>query len=88
MENRLEHHLGRDQMSIAINELLQNEQNHEIYFGQLLADMAELEFVKKNYKQTKELILKSYEIFLKAIKNREILLEVNNQNNLGVNDNV
>jgi len=33
IENRLEHHLGRDKMSIGINELLQNDQNYEIYFG-------------------------------------------------------
>lgn len=50
--------------------------------------MGELEFIKKNYKQAQELIFKSYQIFLRVIKKREILLEVNNQNNLGVNDNV
>lgn len=62
--------------------------NEEVYYGQLLGDIGELEFKKKRYESALKLFSCAVAVFTSLLSRRGVLFKADNQNSLAYEDNL
>lgn len=85
---RIEVKMGEKDLSMDLDMLTSMTKNEETYYGQLLGDMGELQFQKKQYESALKLFSRSVVVFTGLLSRRAVLFKADNQNSLAHDDNL